>query len=149
MPELNWALLLESGYWFNGKPGPPTPITYALLALFLSLTAASAFVWLRRRQIFPGQRVRTRLAAQLGPWFVGIAATGVVLVLLRLIEFPILSSRVLWLLCLVALLGLTGYLVWYVLRRYPAEVARVAREEDRRRWMPKPKPRPRRGGRRR
>jgi hypothetical protein len=147
MPTLNPALLLESGYWFNGNPGPPTPITYVLLAVFLVALAASVFVWQRRRQLFPNQRVKTRLAAQLGPWFAGIALTGVVLMVLRVVEFPILSGRILWLLCLVALVALAAYVAFYMLRRYPTEVARLAREEERRRWMPKP--RQRRGARRR
>jgi tellurite resistance protein TehA-like permease len=146
MPEINPRLLLEWGYWFNGNPGPPTPITYALLVLFLVVLAAALVVWLRRRRLFPGQRIKTRLAAQLGPWFVGIAATGVFLMLLRVAEFPILSGRILWLLCLVALVGFAAYLVFYMTRRYPSELARLAREEERQRWVPKP--RPRRGKRR-
>lgn len=145
--SLNPGLLLEWGYWTNVTPGPPTPITFALLALFVLLAAGSAYVWLRRRKLFPGQRVKTRLAAQLGPWFLGIAVTGVVLLLLRLVEFPILSMRLLWALALIAFAGLEAYVAWYMLRRYPAEVARLAREEARQRWVPKPKQR--RGGRRR
>jgi hypothetical protein len=146
MPSLNPRLLLESGYWFNGNPGPPSPITYALLAFFVVVLAVSVFVWRRRRQLFPNQRVKTRLAARLGPWFAGIALTGVVLMLLRVVEFPILSGRILWLLCVLALVALGAYVAFYMVRRYPAEVARLAREEERQRWVPKPR---RRGGRRR
>lgn len=147
MPELNLRLLLEWGYWFNGDPGPATPISYLLLAVFLVALAAGLLIWLRRRQLFPGQRIKTRLAAQLGPWFVGVAATGAVLMLLRVVEFPILSGRILWLLCLFGLVGILAYLAYYMQRRYPLELARLAREEERQRWAPKAKQR--RGGRRR
>src|SRR5256885_6443089 len=99
MPTLNVPLLLESGYWFNGDPGPPSPITYALILVFVVAFVGGLFVWLRRRQLFPGQRIKTRLANQLGPWWVGIAATGIVLLLLRVVEFPILSGQILWLAC--------------------------------------------------
>jgi hypothetical protein len=145
--SLNPALLLEWGYWTNGTPGPASPISYGLLALFVLLTAASAFVWLRRRKLFPGQRIKTRLAAQHGPSFVGIAAVGIVLLLLRVVEFPILSMRLFWVLDLIVFVALAAYIAWYLLRRYPVEVARLAREEERQRWVPKP--RQRRGGRRR
>ena len=134
---LNLPLLLETGYWFNGNPGPPTPITYGLLGLFVVTLAAGLLVWLRRRQLFPGQRIKTRLAAQLGPWFVGFAGAGLFFLLLRLVEFPILSGRVLWLVCLLGMTGVIGYLAWYGLKRYPDEVARVFREEERLRYMPK------------
>src|SRR5437868_7201584 len=103
--SLNPALLLEWGYWTSGSPGPASPISYGLLALFVLLTAASAFVWLRRRKLFPGQRIKTRLAAQHGPWFVGLGAFGVVLLLLRVVEFPILSMRLFWVLDLLGLLA--------------------------------------------
>jgi len=145
--SLNPGLLLEWGYWTNINADPPSPISYALLALFVLLTAASAFVWLRRRKLFPGQRVKTRLASQLGPYFVGVAATGIVLLALRLVQFPILSMRLFWLLDLIVFAGMLIYVAWYMLRRYPAEIARLAREEERQRWVPKP--RQRRGGRRR
>jgi hypothetical protein len=49
--------------------------------------------------------------------------------------------RLWWALDLIAFAGLEGYLVWYWRRRYPGEVARLAREEERRRWAPKPKQR--------
>lgn len=140
MPSLDLPLLLETGYWFS-TPGAPTPITYALIALFALLLLAGLFVWLRRRKLFPGQRVKTRLAAQLGPWFVGLATTGLLFLLLRLVEFPILSARVLWLLCLIAMLGIVAYVAWYMTRRYPAEVARLQRQEEMRRWIPKRKAR--------
>ena len=130
--------LIDPSYWFEGSTaGPATPITYALIALFALLLAASLVLWLMRRRLFPGQRIKTRLANQLGPWFVTAAAIGLVSTLLRVAQFPILSARVIWLVCLVSLLGLVAYLVRYWLTSYPAELVRLQREEERQRFIPK------------
>jgi len=132
--------LIDPSYWFEGSTaGPATPFTYALIAFFALALAASLVVWLGRRRLFPGQRIKTRLAHQLGPWFVTAAAIGLVSTLLRVVQFPILSARVIWLGALVALAGLLAYLVRYWRTRYPAELARVQREEQRQRFVPKPR----------
>ena len=132
--------LIDPSYWFEGSTaGPATPITYALIALFALALAASLVVWLMRRRLFPGQRIKTRLASRLGPWFVTVAAIGLVSTLLRVAQFPILSARVIWLAAMAGLLGLLAYLVRYWRTQYPAELLRVQREEQRQRFMPKPR----------
>ena len=136
--------LISPGYWLDGFTGPPTAYTYVLLGLFALATLLSAAVWLFRRRLFPRHRVKVRLAARLGPWFFGVAATGVALLLLRVAQSPILTTRFLWLLCGLALVGLLAHLVWYLRERYPAEVAAFEREEMQRQFMPKPKGRRRR-----
>jgi hypothetical protein len=141
-PDL--AKLISPGYWFDGFTGPPTPYTFILLGLFGLAMLASAGGWLFRRRLFPGHRVKVRLAARLGPWFFGLAATGVALLLLRVAQSPILTTRFLWLLCGASLVGLFVYLLWYLRERYPAEVAAFEREELRRQFMPRPKGRRRR-----
>jgi len=131
--------LIDPSYWFEGSAaGPATPITYALIALFAILLAASLVIWLMRRRLFPRQRIKTRLANQLGPWFVTAAAIGLISTLLRVAQFPILSARVIWLAALIAMLALLAYLIRYRLTRYPAELARIEREEQRLRFMPRP-----------
>jgi len=132
--------LIDPSYWFEGSTaGPATPYSYALIAFFAVVLAASLVVWLLRRRLFAGERVKMRLAAQLGPWFVTAAAIGLVSTLLRVAQFPILSARVIWLGALIALIGLLVYLIRYWRIRYPAELARVQREEQRQRFMPKPR----------
>ena len=147
---MEFARLIDPSYWFEGSTaGPATPITYALIALFALLLAASLVLWLMRRRLFPGRRIQTRLANQLGPWFVTAAAIGLLSTLLRVAQFPILSARVIWLASLAAILGLVAYLVRYRLTRYSAELARLAREEQRQRFMPRPSRRKRADRRRR
>lgn len=140
--------LLDLGYWFNGEPGLPTPYTYVVLGLFGVALIGSLVVWTRRRQLFPGQRVKTRLAARLGPWAVGLSATGLASAALRVAEVPILSARVIWLVCGLGLLGIAAYLLWYARVRYPREIVRLEREELIQRYMPRPRRR-RSSGRRR
>jgi hypothetical protein len=133
--------LIDPWYWLSGFTGPPTPYTYLLLGVFVLATLVSAVVWLGRRRLFPGHRVKVRLAARLGPWFFGIALAGVAFLLLRLAQSPILTARFLWLACLLGLLGLVGHLIWYLRERYPAEVAAFQRDELQRQFMPRPKAR--------
>jgi len=141
-PDL--ARLISPGYWLDGFTGPPTPYTYILLGFFTLAMLLSAVVWLFRRRLFPRHRVKIRLAARLGPWFFGVAATGVALVLLRVAGSPILTTRFLWLLCGAGLVGLLGHLLWYLRTRYRADVAAFEREELQRQFMPRPKGRRRR-----
>ena len=136
--------LVDPWYWLSGFAGPPTPYSYVLLGVFVLATLVSALFWLGRRRLFPGHRVKVRLAARLGPWFFGVALAGVGLLLLRLANSPILTARVLWLACLLGLVGLVVYLVWYMRERYPAEVAAFQREEMQRQFMPRRKTRKRR-----
>jgi tellurite resistance protein TehA-like permease len=142
--------LIDPGYWFEGSlAGAPTPITYVVIAIFTLLLIAGLTVWLRRRRLFPGQRIKTRLAAQLGPWFVTAATIGLVSSLLRVAQFPILSARVIWLVCFVWALCIVGYVAWYWRSRYPAELARTEREEQLKRYVPRPRQRRRPDRRRR
>jgi hypothetical protein len=141
MSPVDFAQLLDPWYWFSGFTGPITPITYTLLGLFAVVMVASAVVWVGRRRWFPGHRVKVRLAATYGPWFFGVAALGAFFVLMRLADSPILTARVLWLACLVALVALGVYLVRYLRVGYPLELAAFERDEMRRRFIPKPKAR--------
>jgi hypothetical protein len=132
--------LIDPSYWFEGSTaGPATPFTYVLIVLFALALVASLVVWLMRRRLFPGQRIKTRLANRLGPWFVTAAAIGLISTLLRVVQFPILSARVIWLAALLGLIGLLAYLVRYWRTRYPAELVRLQREEMRQRFVPKPR----------
>jgi tellurite resistance protein TehA-like permease len=131
--------LIDPGYWFEGaSAGPATPITYALIALFALLLIGSLVVWLLRRRLFPGQRIKTRLANRLGPWFVTAAAIGLFATLLRVAEFPILSARVIWLVALLWIVGMLAYVARYFRTVYPTELVRLQREEQRQRFIPKP-----------
>jgi hypothetical protein len=137
---VNIQRLIDPSFWFEGATaGPATPFTYALIALFALVLVASLVVWLMRRRLFPGQRIKTRLANRLGPWFVTGAAIGLLSTLLRVAQFPILSARVIWLAALLWLLGLVAYLLRYWRTRYPAELAQVQRDEQRQRFLPKPR----------
>ena len=131
--------LVDPWYWFEGFTGPATRFTYAILGLFAVVMLASALVWVGRRRLFPGHRVKVRLAATYGPWFFGIASCGVFFVLMRAAGAPILTARVLWLLCLLGLVGLAVHLIRYLRTGYRLDVAAFERDAMRRRFIPKPK----------
>jgi len=131
--------LISFGYWFDGRAGEPTPYTYIVVAGFAIALIASAYVWLRRRTLFPQQRVKTRLAAKFGPWALGVSALGLITSALRIVEFPILSGRILWLASFLGLVGIGAYVTRYMLRRYPTEVKELAREELKARFIPQPR----------
>ena len=137
---MDFLRLIDPSYWFEGSTaGPATPFTYALIALFAILLIASLVVWLFRRRLFPGQRIKTRLANRLGPWLVTASAIGLLSTLLRVAQFPILSARIIWLAALLWYIGLVAYVVRYWRTRYPAELARLQREEMRAQFVPKPR----------
>lgn len=142
------ARLIEWGYWFDGDAGPPTPYTYVVVAIFTLVFVLGLVVWQRRRQLFPGHRIKTRLAARFGPWVVGLSVTGLISALMRVAGGPILSARIIWLAMGLAILGIVLYVGYYLRVRAPAEMARYQREEALRRVMPRPR-RERRGGHRR
>ena len=119
---------IDPWYWLSGFTGPPTPYTYVLLGIFAAAMAASAVLWVGRRRLFAGHRVRVRVAQRLGPWFFAASATGCFFVLMRVAESPILTTRVLWLACLLWLVGLTAYLARYLASEYSLEVADWQRE---------------------
>src|SRR5688572_78499 len=118
-----WDELLDPWYWFTGFTGPITPITYGILGLFSVVMLASAIVWVGRRRLFTGHRPKVRLSGTYGPWFFSLAALGAFFVLMRLAEAPILTARVLWLACLLGLVGLAVYLARYLAGGYALEVA--------------------------
>lgn len=137
---MNFAELVRLDYWFEGSSaGPATPITYAVIAFFALKLIGALVLWLLRRRLFPGQRIKTRLANRFGPWVVAVAAIGLVSAGLRVVEFPILSARVIWLASFLTLAGMGTYLAWYMVKRYPGEDARLRREEERQRFIPKPR----------
>ena len=141
LSPIDFEQLIDPWYWFEAPFGPATPFTYAVMGLFALVMIASAVVWVGRRRLFPGHRVKVRLAATYGPWFFGIAALGVFFVLMRAAESPILTARVLWLTCLLGLVGLAVYFARYLRIGYPIEVAAFERDEMRRKFIPKPKAR--------
>ena len=125
-------------YWFNGTPSGPSIGVAVVIALFAVMTFASLIVWLKRRRLFPGQRIKTRLAARYGPWLFGIASFGLVSSVLAAVDFPIFSARIVWLAAGIWFIAIVGYLAWFMIRRYPQEARRLAREEALRPYLPKP-----------
>jgi hypothetical protein len=142
--RVDLASLLTLAYWFNGTSPPPTPFTFVVMFLFAAALIASVIVWLRRRRIFPGQRIKTRLAHQLGPWFTTFSLIGLISTILRAVQFPILGARIIWAVSGLVIVGLAAYVARYMRTRYAPELARLERQEALQRFIPKPRSKRRR-----
>jgi hypothetical protein len=79
-----------------------------------------------------------RLIARAAKWTLGLASTGLLLLLFRWQLVPFLSKRLwLYLWCL-AIIGVIAYAVQYWRRSYPRDLADWEDAERRRRYLPKP-----------
>lgn len=137
--------LLDPNHWFDPTPNPPTPAFFVGAAAFVIWTALSLYVYYFRRRIFAGNGALIGMATRFGPYAIAIGLIGLFLIAVRLAGIPYISIRALLYLTALAALGFLGFLVYYLIRRYPARLAEVRAGEMRRRYAPERK----RGKRRR
>lgn len=140
MPPLDQ--LFSADHLFNPEPGAPSAIYGVIGILYLLVLAVSVAGYVARQQLFAGHRLKVKLAERVTTVGMIVGALGFILVVLRYFGVPVLSARIiLYIVVLVSLL-LVAYFVYYLLARYPARRAAYEAEELRRRYLPRPKPRP-------
>jgi hypothetical protein len=83
-----------------------------------------------------GNRIHRRMLDLYGQWAAWLGLAGVVIVACRYSNAPLLSKRIWTVIDVVAILAVAGHLIWYRIRRYPAEMAEYREEERRRRYLP-------------
>ncbi|TAK26230.1 MAG: hypothetical protein EPO26_00755 [Chloroflexota bacterium] len=129
--------VVSFAYWFDLPSRGATPITFGLGLILAIVTGAIATIYLRRRALFPGQRVIIRAIVTYCPWLIGLGATGVILIALRAVESPILTARSLLAVDLIAFALLAGRAAWYRRTLFPLEQAAFEREDSRARGRPR------------
>jgi len=137
--------LLDVGRWFDAFPGEPSQIYLVAVVFFLIWTIVSASVYYFRRKIFAGNGALIGMATRFGPYAIAIGLAGLFLLAMRYAGIPYISIRFLLYVTILAAIGYVGFLVYYLVRHYPARLAEVRAAEMRRRYAPERK----RGKRRR
>ncbi len=137
--------LLDIGHLLDSFPGPPSPIYLVAAVVFLIWTSASLYVYYFRRKVFAGNGALIGMATKFGPYAIAIGVIGLFLLAMRYLGIPYISVRFLLYLTMLAAIGYVGFLIYYLVRRYPSRLAEVRAAEIRRRYAPERK----RGKRRR
>lgn len=139
---------LGPGQLFEDPRTPPGEAYLALLALF-AVTFVAGLVFTLAPGWISTNRLNRRMIERYSAWAAWLGAAGLLAVLLRHANIPLFSKRLWAALDLAALVAVAAHLVWYRVRRYPAEMAEYREEQRRRRFIPPPRPAATRPGRRR
>jgi amino acid permease len=131
---VNFKDLFTISRWFNPFPEPPSPIYLFLIAFFVVWTIASIYVYRFRRRIFAGNGALIGIVTRFGPWAITIGAIGLILLAVRYAGIPYIEIRFLLYLSLLSTVAFAAYVVYYLRRRYPRQLAAVRAEEVRRRY---------------
>lgn len=139
MPPLQLLELLKPGHWFEPHPGAPSAYYYAVAALLVIGTVASAyFSFFDVRRRFRDHAFRARLFVRFGRAYVGLFAVGLALVLLRFGGVGYLSARFLLYLDLLGMLGVAAFAAYYLTCRYRLRLAEYDAEALRQKYLPRP-----------
>lgn len=126
------------GGWFAPFPVAPTAVNLVAVAFFIFWTIASIFVYRFRRRIFAGNGARIGVVTRHGPWAITLGVIGLLLLAARYAGIPYVDMRFLLYLTILGTFVFAGYIVYYLMRHYPAQVEAVRAEQVRRRYSPNP-----------
>lgn len=137
LAPMDWSWL-SPGYWLSDATEPLDGTLAIVLGVMLTLgMAAGLYLRLSSGTMFGGHRFKQRQARGLANPAIGLCAAGLVILLFRWQLVPLLSNRIWLMLWWLAVLGGTGYVVWFYRRRYPARLAAYEQDERRRRYLPR------------
>lgn len=132
--------LLSGDFLFSSPVGAPSPWFAVLTAGFVLLFLLSAFFYWKRATLAAGNPVMRRLirrASQAGMW---TGAIGMLLALLRYVQFPYLSAPILIYLLVLIMIAIAGYFVYDISERYPLAVYQLQESQSRQRFRPAARP---------
>jgi hypothetical protein len=121
---------------------PPAPSQYftILLIMFTSGLVLGLYVYyVYARHVFQDHTYKRRLWERVSGIAAIVGGIGAFLALMRIIEFPYLSTRALMYVTILTTLGLLGYLAFYLITRYPQELARYESWALKQQYMPRPR----------
>ena len=127
-------------YLFH-RPGAVGPVFdrwgSVLLGVFLALILALMVLGYLMRVYAEGHILHTAITKKVIRYGMAVQVAGLIVLGLRVINFPGLSMRVFLFLPLVAELVALGYLVWWMRMKYPDEIAYFEWEEQKRDYLPR------------
>jgi hypothetical protein len=122
-------------------PGPVGPGFDRWGGVLLGAFAALALaIWLLTSVMYTlnaRHGLKNRVARRIRYWGGGLQLLGVLLLGLRLVNWPVLSMRLLLYAHLVAEVAAAGYLLWWLSTRFPARLAAYEWEEKKRAYLPR------------
>jgi len=111
---------------------------FLVLFLFIAVAAVVVYFYLFQRR-FRTHSLHARLAERVSMILTGVAALGLLLLLVALAKVPLLSAPIWLILTMVGIIALIIYAIYYYVSFYPAALARYEREQERARYLPKGK----------
>ena len=140
MPPFDAGKLWDLGYWTDINPPAPSNYFTVLLIVFTSGLVVGLYLhYVYAKHAFRSHGYKKRLWQRAAGITAIIGGTGTCLALMRFIEFPYLSMRVLMYLTIATAAGFAGYFVYYLVVRYPKELARYESWALKQQYMPRPR----------
>ena len=128
-------------YLFH-RPGAVGPVFdrwgSVLFGAFVALIVALLVLGYLMRVYAEGHTLHAAITQKVVRYGVAVQVAGLVVLGLRVINFPGLSMRVFLFLPLIAEVVALGYLIWWMRTKYPDEIAYFEWEEQKREYLPKP-----------
>jgi hypothetical protein len=113
-----------------------SPIYLVILGVFVLVFALGLVLAIGARRLSRGNRLHGQLLARYGAWGGWLGGVGMLVIGLRYTNVPLFSKRLWTILNVFAVFAVALHLVWYRIRRYPAEIAAYREDERRRRFLP-------------
>jgi hypothetical protein len=127
-------------YFFN-RPGAAGPAFERwgsmLIGAYIALALAILLLGAVMRVFSARHAVRLRVTNATVTWGIALQLIGLVILGLRVTDFPLLSLRIWMTLHLIAELAAAGYLVWWMQTWYPQEAAEFEWQERKRDYLPR------------
>ena len=124
------------------RPGPAGPVFgfwgAALFGAYVALLVAVLLLGYVLRAFSEGHALHAQIAQRIVRYGVPLQLLGLLMLWLRVINFPGLSMRLFLYAHLIAEVTAIGYLAWWMRRRYVDEIAYFEWEERKRDYLPRP-----------
>jgi hypothetical protein len=128
-------------YLFH-RPGAVGPVFdrwgSVLLGVFVALILALIVLGYLMRVFSEGHTLHALVTQKVIRYGLAIQIAGLIVLGLRVINFPGLSMRVFLFLPLIAEAAALGYLIWWMRTKYVDEIAYFEWEEQKRDYLPRP-----------
>jgi hypothetical protein len=122
------------------EPRPVISGVYLILAaIFVVVAVVAGILYLRPNLITRENRLLRRIVRVYTAWYFWLGFIGVGLIGLRYLTIPLFSKRIWTVLDVLALLAVTGHIVYYYKRTYQDDLEDFLEAERRRRFMPQPR----------
>lgn len=112
-----------------------SPIYLVFLGVFVLVFVLGLVMAIGAQRLGQGNRLHQQLLGRYGAWGGWLGGVGMIVIGLRYTNVPLFSKRLWTALNVLAVLAVATHVVWYRIRRYPAEIAAYQEEERRRRFL--------------